>query len=179
MVRTKAQGGDAVYEEVNNMPSTWFWVDSKKPDPKAFSSADPGSAWVRVPEVLVVFLKESPFLGAHLPSSYQPTFSYLSLANWVSKMDLRTAHSPNIINQCQTKQAPAPAENTAAWLIPRHLMNRMRDDCWVNTAQRMRVSWTSSALDGTPRKAAWQICTFGLFQTQSNFPTRWSLLAFI
>lgn len=102
----------------------------------------------------MVFLKGSPFSGAHLPSSCRPTFSYLSLANWVSTMDLWTAHSPHIINQCQSKQAPAPDENTAVWFIPQHLVNRMRDDCWVNTAQRMRVSGTSRASDSAPRKAA-------------------------
>lgn len=42
---------------------------------------------------------------------------YLSLANRVSKTALQTAHSPYTINQCQTKLAPGPAENTGAWLI--------------------------------------------------------------
>lgn len=50
--------------------------------------------------------------------------------------------------------------------------NRVRDDSRVNATHRKRGRPRSTASDGTPRKAARQICTSRMLPTPSNFPAR-------
>ena len=88
------------------MPYTEFGVPTKKPHPKAFIlTAEPASSLVMTTKSHTTVSKCLSFLKSPPPVLPQPTFSYLSLANWASKMGLQMAYSIHIINQCQAKQA--------------------------------------------------------------------------